>query len=240
MAQAVLGLKAALPDCDIELLHGFEAIDLAHQPTQAAFKDPQNAGLERIAAWAQSTGTSLRSWYVFREPTERERREKPRSFYSFTHESAGPLEYAADAMFFSDAAARLLQHVNDDARGFDMVCGFSQGGEVALMLASRAHEFRHLKRRPYRFALFGSELPLVLSLAPTLSFVRASAAPSKPPNAVAVFAVMGEQVRAPCMLNRSQHCHECVTAVHTEGRTDRRVAHHRRRTTQTGPASRTR
>ena len=62
-----------------------------------------------------------------------------------------------------------------------------------MLAASRAHELSHAMRRPYRFAAFGSELPLVLCLAPDLSFVKASAAPAEPPDAVRAFAVMGDQ-----------------------------------------------
>ena len=190
MMGAVEGLKKALPECDIHILRGFETIDEAHPPTAAAILDPQNAGLERIAKWAERTKKSLHCWSNFREPLPHEREKKPRSYYSFTSDAA-QLEYASDAAGMRTACSKLLKHINEDEKGYDLVCGFSQGGEVTLLLASHVHEFTHAKRRPYRFALFGSELPLVLCLEPDLSFEKSKAAPTKPDNAVACFAVMG-------------------------------------------------
>ena len=128
-----------------------------------------------------------------RAPTDAERRERPRGYYAFVDAEAGALEYASDADGFAAATARLLALVNEDKEGFDAVCGFSQGGEVALLLASRAHEFTHALRRPYRFACFGAELPLVLHNAPRVDFGRARRAPSRPPGALRCFAVMGDE-----------------------------------------------
>lgn len=194
MVSAIAGIKDVMPPgCDIEMLRGFETIDLNHQPTAAAFADPQNAGLERIAQWSESTKNSLHCWCNFREPLGREREERPRSYYSFEHPEKGRLEYSSDASAMKAAADKLLAHVNSNEEGFDVVVGFSQGGEVALLLASRAHELSHAKRRPFRFGIFGAELPLTLCNAPGLSYERARKAPTLPPNAHACFAVMGDE-----------------------------------------------
>jgi hypothetical protein len=67
------------------------------------------------------------------------------------------------------------------------------GAELLTLFASRAHELSHALRRPYRIATFGAEVELCLCHQPQLSFERAAAASTKPPNALACFAVMGEQ-----------------------------------------------
>ena len=192
MQRSVAGLHRALPGCEMELLRGFETINQDDQATMRAFQDPGMNGLERLAAWSASTGTTLHCWGGVRDAQGYERAEKRRNYNSFLKDGR-TLDYAWDGGQMTRAVAKLLDHVNNDPKGFDMLVGFSQGGELIFLLAARAHMFIHSKRRPYRFAIFGAEIPLCLCHEPSLSFARASAAPTKPPNAIACFAVMGDE-----------------------------------------------
>ena len=182
MHGALTGFKKTFPGCHVTVLAGFQTMDLSHGPTQAAFADPVN-DLRRIREWSERTGDSLYAWAKFAEPTDAERREKPRRYYSFHDDAGVHHEYSLHAADIQAAADRVLKHVNDHEEGYDMAFGFSQGGEVLLLLASRADEMTHPVRRPTRIGLFGAELPLVLELAPTMRFSA---------NAVRAFAVMGD------------------------------------------------
>jgi hypothetical protein len=108
MGGAVAGLKQALPGCHVELARGFITIDHQHPPTAAAFRDPKNAGLERIAAWAARTGKSLHCWANVRAAHEPERRQRPRNFNAYTDDEGFVHDYAWDAPGMAESVSKYL------------------------------------------------------------------------------------------------------------------------------------
>ena len=162
---ALDGLKALLPQARFEMLPGFEKIDLAHGPTAAAFADPGN-GLSTVVDYAKLTGESLHCWANFSEPTVGVDEEKVVQ-RGYARESSATM---------NDVALRMLRHCdNDVGGGFDLVVGFSQGGEYGCIMAARlssgAYKATKGGRMPRKFLLLGSELAVPLRVEPPLSFL---------------------------------------------------------------------
>jgi hypothetical protein len=171
---ALDGLKALLPKAHYEMLAGFERIDLAHGPTAAAFADPGN-GLSTVLDFAKITGESLHCWADFSVPTK-----------GIDPENVVERGYARESPTTMNAIAdRILRHCdNDVGGGFDLVVGFSQGGEYGCIMAARLSSgtYKATKggRMPRKFLLLGSELAVPLRVEPPLSFLPPSAAAAAP------------------------------------------------------------
>ena len=56
---------------------------------------------------------------------------------------------------------RLLELIDASPVDYDLVVGFSQGGEYALQIASRVHELR-VRKPPLRFATLGTQVAFVV------------------------------------------------------------------------------
>ena len=153
MIGALDGLKAVLPAAHIHTLAGFEKIDFTHAPTVAAFDDPINA-LTSIRAFGEQTGADLFAWASFRSPSAEAGDPPDIVQRGYAREDGGA---------FTSVTDRLLRLIDSDSGGgFDVVVGFSQGGEHASVLASRLssgrYERTHGGRMPTKFFLAGAEL----------------------------------------------------------------------------------
>jgi pimeloyl-ACP methyl ester carboxylesterase len=149
------GLRKALPGARVEALAGFETLDLAHGPTSAAFTFPGN-GLSTIRDYQLATGEPLFGWANFLPPTE------PPD----PHCPPGCGYSREDTSTMSSVTEQLLDHALDG--GYDLVVGFSQGGEYALLMASRLAQRaeraagRGGMKMPTRFLLLGAECDVIL------------------------------------------------------------------------------
>lgn len=154
---ALEGLQSALHGAQIEILAGFEKIDLEHTPTAAVFSDPGN-NLSDVREFSKMSGEPLHCWAQMREPST-EAGDKPAG--------GGPGYARESATDFGVTADRLLAHVF--AGEYDLIVGFSQGGEHALAALARLSTGRYTvpaganpRSIPTKFLLIGSEIDVVL------------------------------------------------------------------------------
>ena len=166
---ALDGLKNTLPGARITPLAGFVTIDFEHPPTAATFADPPN-NLSDVRKYSEQTKQPLYAWANFSEPSASDEPRVQQRGYK-----------REDAATQSAVAEQLIKHMDDDpAGGYDMLVGFSQGGEIGMLVAARlsSGHYRAPKggRMPTKFLLLGSELGVVFD-----NFNSATPAEDLPP-----------------------------------------------------------
>ena len=169
-AKFLTGLKETLPRVDITVPKGFVTIDLNNPVTSAIFAETAN-NLSKVARYAQVTGAGLHAWC------------EPKSAGVWSKVGAAPGEKVAPVVDLSEepvdsatapaegvgretvdemraVTTRLLKMIEDDPLGFDVVAGFSQGGDYAVQIAARAHELS-CERKPRHYIIVASQLSFV-------------------------------------------------------------------------------
>jgi hypothetical protein len=144
-ANQLKGLKQMLPNAQIETLEGF--IRLTKRKSYANSED-NNPNLVRMGL---HEGVALYCYAEIECPPE-----DPGDFTAHKCEAQGVMFAKAKKKDMEWAVKKTAQHIIDNG-GYDLICGFSCGGEVVAQLIGKLSEINEKVARPTRaVAMFGT------------------------------------------------------------------------------------
>ena len=123
---------------------------------QNIFNDPVN-GLKSVARYSKATGTACRAWAQQRALTAEELLPDAPPV-----PLAGPGAARESIDEMRASATKLIALVDAAEADYDVVVGFSQGGEYAIQLAARLDELT-IRKPPKRFVMIGSQVDFVFN-----------------------------------------------------------------------------